>query len=87
MAKVTARGRKQIKPSNFAVPASQSKTGKPAYPVQDRSHAANALSRVTQNGTPTEKRLVRTKVAAKYGMGATAKKAVKGSPKGAGRKK
>jgi hypothetical protein len=40
--------------------------GADAYPIHDRAHAANALSRVAANGTPAEKKKVRAKVAAKY---------------------
>lgn len=39
MAKLTAAGRKRIKTSNFAIPERR------AYPVQDISHARNALAR------------------------------------------
>ena len=58
--KLTAAARKKIKPGNFALP------GKKAYPIEDRSHAANALSRVSGNGSPAEKATVRAKVHAKY---------------------
>jgi hypothetical protein len=40
--------------------------GADAYPIHDRAHAANALSRVAANGTPAEKKKVRSAVAAKY---------------------
>jgi len=64
MAKLTAKSRRAIKGSNFALP------GKRAYPIHDRSHAANALARVSQHGTAAEKATVRRKVKAKYpGMG------------------
>jgi len=59
MAKLTTRGRKQIKAENFALPGRR-------YPIQDKSHASNALARVSQNGTPEEKRKVRAKVYKKY---------------------
>ena len=36
------------------------------YPVNDASHARNALSRVSANGTPAEKAAVRGKVARKF---------------------
>jgi hypothetical protein len=60
MAKLTARGRRQIKTKNFALP------GKRAYPIQDMSHARNALARVAQHGTPSEKATVRRAVYKKY---------------------
>lgn len=36
------------------------------YPIPDASHARNALARVAQNGTPTEKRRVRAAVRRKF---------------------
>lgn len=59
MAKLTAAGRNKIKSSNFALPGKR-------YPIEDVSHARNALSRVSQNGTPAEKAKVRAKVHAKF---------------------
>jgi len=59
VAKLTARARKKIKPKNFALPGGR-------YPIEDKNHARNALSRVAQNGTPAEKATVRAKVHAKY---------------------
>ena len=56
----TAKGRKRLKSSSFALPSQR------AYPIQDASHARNALARVAQHGTPAEKATVRRKVAAKY---------------------
>ena len=60
MAKLTSKGRKRIKASNFAIPK------KRAYPIHDLAHARNALARVSQYGTPAEKAMVRRKVYAKY---------------------
>jgi hypothetical protein len=40
--------------------------GADAYPVQDRAHGANALSRVAANGTSAEKSEVRAVVKRKY---------------------
>lgn len=63
-AKLTTKRRKALATSAFAIPE------KRAYPIHDRSHAANALSRVSQFGTPEEKTRVRAAVARKYpGMG------------------
>ena len=59
MAKLTSRGRKQIKDKNFALPGRR-------YPIYDRSHAKNALARVAQYGTPEEKKKVRAAVYKKY---------------------
>jgi hypothetical protein len=45
MAKLRARRRKRLKPSQFALPR---KKGRSGYPVHDRAHAANAKARATQ---------------------------------------
>lgn len=60
MAKLTTRGRKNIKQSNFAIPE------KKKYPIHDLAHARNALSRVAANGTPDEKKRVKAAVYRKY---------------------
>ena len=63
MTKLTTAGRKRIKTSNFALPGRR-------YPIEDASHARNALSRVSQFGSPAEKATVRARVKRKYpGMG------------------
>lgn len=59
MAKLTAKGRKQIAGKNFALPGRK-------YPIEDESHARNALSRVSQFGSSAEKATVRSKVKSKY---------------------
>ena len=65
-AELTTEGREHIKKKNFALSAKQSDTGKPAYPIQDKSHAANALARVKQFGSPAEKSEVYKDVAKKF---------------------
>jgi len=60
MAKLTTKGRKQIKSKNFAIPNEKK------YPIYDKSHAVNALARVSQYGTPEEKKKVRAAVYKKY---------------------
>jgi hypothetical protein len=60
VAKLTAAKRNALPTSTFAIP------GKRAYPIPDRSHAANALARVSQHGSPSEKARVRAKVHRKY---------------------
>lgn len=60
MAKLTSKGRNALPSKSFALP------GKRAYPIEDASHARNALSRVSANGTPAQKAEVRAKVAAKF---------------------
>lgn len=65
-AELTTEGREKIKEKNFSLSAEQSDTGKPAYPIEDKSHAANALARVKQFGSPAEKAEVYKDVAKKY---------------------
>lgn len=60
MAKLTAKARKNLKGSQFAVPSER------AYPINNPSHARNALARVSQHGSPTEKAKVRAAVKRKY---------------------
>lgn len=59
VAKLTAAARSKIKPSNFALAGGR-------YPIEDKAHARNALSRVSQNGSSAEKAQVRAKVHSKY---------------------
>lgn len=69
MAKLTAAARKKLPRSDFARPGKgegpQGK-GSGSYPIPDKSHARNALARVSQHGSPAEKKSVRAKVHAKY---------------------
>jgi hypothetical protein len=63
MAKLTAPARAKIPTKSFAGPDR-------SYPIEDRSHARNALARVSQHGNSALKAQVRAKVARKYpGMG------------------
>lgn len=48
--------RQKLKSSDFALPKER------AYPIHDEEHAKDALSRVSQNGTPEEKAKVRAAV-------------------------
>lgn len=59
MAKLTTKARKKLKKGSFALSGRR-------YPIEDAAHARNALSRVAQNGSPSEKAEVRAKVHAKY---------------------
>lgn len=52
MASLTSTERDDLPPSKFAIPPSNGNPGK--YPIHDRSHAANALARVKQAGSPSE---------------------------------
>lgn len=60
LAKLSAAQRKNLQPSQFAVP------GKDAYPIPDRAHAIAALSRVAQHGTPAEKARVKAAIRKKF---------------------
>lgn len=59
MAKLTTKARKEIPSKSFAGPDR-------SYPIEDKSHARNALSRVSQHGSSKVKAEVRAKVHAKY---------------------
>jgi hypothetical protein len=59
MAKLTAAARKKIPTKSFAGPDR-------SYPIEDESHARNALSRVSQHGGPELKARVRAAVHRKY---------------------
>lgn len=68
MAKLTAEARAAIPSGEFALPGRR-------YPIEDASHARNALARVSQHGSPEEKARVRAAVARKYpGIGQEKKK-------------
>jgi hypothetical protein len=69
MAKLTAAARKKLPSKSFALPGKgEGKSGKGSgsYPIPDPSHARNALARVSQHGTPSEKATVRAKVHQKF---------------------
>lgn len=59
MAKLTTQKRNKLPINDFALANRR-------YPIPDRSHAQNALARVSQNGSPAEKSKVRAKVHAKF---------------------
>ncbi len=59
MARLKAATRNKLPASDFALGGSK-------YPIEDKSHARNALSRVSQFGSPTEKATVRAKVHKKF---------------------
>lgn len=59
MAKLTTKARKALPKDDFAL-------GGGRYPIEDKSHARNALARVSQHGTPAEKSKVRSAVHRKY---------------------
>ena len=59
MAKLSSLARKYLETSQFALPGRR-------YPIEDKAHARNALARVSQHGSPSEKATVRAKVHRKY---------------------
>ena len=59
MAKLTAKSRNALPSKTFAGPDR-------SYPINDMSHARNALARVSQHGTADLKANVRAKVHAKF---------------------
>lgn len=59
MAKLTSEARNALPTSTFALPGRR-------YPIEDKSHARNALARVAQHGSPEEKATVRGKVHARF---------------------
>ena len=65
MAKLTYKARKGMKKSEFALPGKR-EGGKGGYPIEDKAHARNALSRVSAFGSSAQKAEVREKVHAKY---------------------
>lgn len=56
---LTAKARKKLPKGDFALPGGR-------YPLNDESHARNALARVSQHGTPEEKAKVRAAVKRKF---------------------
>lgn len=58
--KLTYQERKRIPSSEFAIPEERK------YPIHDKAHAKNALARVAQFGTPSERERVRRAVYARY---------------------
>lgn len=60
MGKITAKGRKRMKSSTFALPKERK------YPIPDAAHARNALSRVSQHGSPSEVKQVKAAVHKKF---------------------
>lgn len=59
MAKLTAKARNALPKKDFAL-------GGGRYPIEDKSHARNALARVSQHGSSSEKAKVRAAVHRKY---------------------
>jgi hypothetical protein len=69
MAKLSAKQRQTLPKSSFALPGKgegPKGAGSGSYPIPDKSHARNALARVSQHGSSAEKAKVRAKVKAKF---------------------
>lgn len=58
MAKLHAAARRQLKPSQFALPGGR-------FPIPDESHGRAALS-MAHNASPSEQTTIKNKVAAKF---------------------
>lgn len=59
MAKLTTKAREKIPGKEFAGPDR-------SYPIEDESHARNALARASQNASPELEAKIRAKVHRKY---------------------
>jgi hypothetical protein len=59
MAKLTTAARKAIPSDEFAGPDR-------SYPIEDKSHARNALARASQHASPELKAKIHAKVSRKY---------------------
>ena len=57
---LSTKARNQLPSGDFAFPKER------RYPLEDKAHARNALARVSQFGSQSEKETVRSKVHAKY---------------------
>ena len=69
MAVLSTGQRNKLKSSQFALPGKgEGPKGKGAgsYPIPDKNHARNALARVSQHGSSSEKARVRAAVHRKY---------------------
>lgn len=69
MAPLSASDRRLLSKTSFAEPA------KRKYPIPDASHARNALSRVSGNGSGAEKAMVRAEVHRRFPSIGKSKKA------------
>lgn len=78
---LTTKERNRMPAKDFALPgrgAGPKGKGAGAYPIEDKSHARNALARVSQHGTASEKAKVRSAVKRKFpGIGEKKEKGAK----------
>jgi len=69
MADLTTKERQKLPKRDFALPGrgeGKKGAGAGSYPIPDKSHARNALARVSQHGTAGEKATVRAAVKRKF---------------------
>ena len=59
MAKLTSKQRNALPNSSFAGPGR-------SYPIEDASHARNALARASQNASPALQSKIKSKVKSRY---------------------
>jgi hypothetical protein len=64
MAKLSTKQRKNLSKSSFVFPAKAPGSG--SYPIPDKAHGRNALTRVVQHGTPSQKATVKATVKKKF---------------------
>ena len=65
MAKLTYEEKKELPKKAFVIKKKHGEM-KGSYPIEDESHERNALARVSQFGSPTEKAKVRAAVHRKF---------------------
>lgn len=59
MGTLTTTARRAIPRTDFALPGRR-------YPIENKAHAKDALARVSANGSPEEKAMVRREVARRF---------------------
>jgi hypothetical protein len=65
-AELTPESREKLPGKDFAVSAKKSNTGKEAYPIEDRQHAASALGFAKMHHDKSDLAAVRAKIKAKF---------------------
>lgn len=67
MSHISTEHRKELPEKDFALPGTRSHSGgSGGYPIDTAARARDALSRVSANGSPSEKKEVREKVHEKF---------------------
>lgn len=87
---LTTKERNRMPAKDFALPGKGSGPkgkGAGSYPIEDKSHARNALARVSQHGTASEKATVKRAVERKFpSINVGGKSTERGGERGGGRK-